>query len=129
MFNKYTHGENHLELFKYIGDLILNAEIIKLIGMPITAKESDKWYVSDSIKAFGQARKMSNNSFHVRYLYAENNIDKEKLLKFIVDDLKKEGVKLIYSNDRKTETVWKKLSFKMIENKKPGNFVRWEKEI
>ncbi len=128
---KYVQGIDNKEIFGNIGSWLTNKKVHDELGMAITSQDGDIWYISflnNVVTGFALYRKTkSTNAIHVRFVYGAPN-EKEMLVKKIIEDAKNENIKTVWTNDRKSEAVWKKLKFKFTPRNR-GEFGRWEREI
>jgi len=128
---RYTQGKDDQEIFCNVGSWLTNKAVHDELGMAITSQENDIWYIvslNDVTIGFALTRVMkSTNALHIRFVYADTK-SKKILLKKIIEYVKKDGIKSIWTNDREKETVWKSLKFSFTKRAR-GEFGRWEKEI
>lgn len=120
------------KLFGYVGELCVNPSVHEELGVPVTSQKGDIWLVAldgGEVIGFAQARPMKTGpELHLRYVYAPKRATRESLLKAIGNTL---NVRAIYTNARKTDTLWQKFGFKKLQGATRGGteFVRWEKDV
>jgi D-aminopeptidase len=134
MIKKYVQNfkESMSELYELVGHWVVDAEVHKEIGVPITAAEGDVWLVEamrNVASGFAQFRMYENGSAHLRYLYAKNKKIMNELLDEAIAEAGKVGAKLVYTNDRDNHGVLKDAGFKSAGKRKNTEFSRWEKEL
>ena len=128
---KYIQGIDNKEIFCNVGSWLTNKKVQDELGMAITSQDDDVWYISflnDVVTGFAIYRKTkSTNAIHLRFVYAAPN-EKKLLISKVIDDAMEENIKTVWTNDRKSESVWKGLKFKFTPRNR-GEFGRWEREI
>ena len=128
---RYVQGKDDKEIFCNVGSWLTSKSVHDQLGMAITSQENDIWYIvslNDVVIGFALVRAMkSTNALHIRFIYTDTNT-KKVLIKKIIEDAKKDGIKSIWTNDREKEAVWKSLKFSFTKRAR-GEFGRWEKEI
>lgn len=129
--NKYTQGMDDKEIFYKIGAWLTNRNVHEELGMAITSQNDDIWYISslNSIStgfALTRATK-STNAIHIRFVYSDLHT-KKSFIQTIIKYAEENNIKSVWTNDRKTEKVWKSLGFTFISRTR-GEFGRWEKEL
>jgi len=132
MIQTFTQNENSdKEIFGLLGSWMTSKKVHDELGMAITSQDSDIWYIktqNNEALGFALARFVkSTNAIHVRFLFGEYSIKKE-LLKEIIKIGKKDKIKSVWTNDRKTEKLWKEQRF-IATFRARGEFCRWEKEL
>lgn len=129
--DKYTQGINDKDIFFKIGAWLTDKNVHEELGMAITSQKEDIWYISslNNIStgfALTRATK-STNAIHVRFVYSDIET-KKRFIQTIIKDAKDNNIKSVWTNDRKTEQVWKNLGF-TFTGRARGEFGRWEKEL
>jgi len=122
---------NSKKIFGLLGSWLTSKKVHDELGMAITSQDNDIWYIkieNDTVLGFSLTRFIkSTNAIHVRFLFGEYSIKKE-LLKEIIKNAKKEKIKSVWTNDRKTEKLWKEQKF-LATIRARGEFCRWEKDL
>lgn len=134
MIRKFVQGNvtTDSELFSSIGKWAVSEDIHKALGMPVTSREEDIWFIlSDKIglAGFCQVRVQKNATAHLRYLYYNKLPDGKKLLTAALAEFSGTGTKIVFTNDRKIATIWTLFGFKEQVSKCKGSFVQWRKEL
>lgn len=135
MIETFKHGDLNAEerLYCLIGGWIVSEDVIDKIGMPVTARSGDLWWVAFDAKwqpsGFAQMRIQESGSAHIRYLFVvdgDTSQARSRLLMAIIATAKKNRkIHTVYTNDRETETFWARHKFKKIPHKR-GVFCRFE---
>jgi len=128
---KYIQGINDKEIFGNLGSWLTSKKVHDELGMAITSQSDDVWYIAflkDTVVGFLLYRKTkSTNAIHIRFVYGAPN-EKELLISKVIDDATKEDIKTVWTNDRVSESIWKKLNFKFTPRNR-GEFGRWERKL
>ena len=129
LIQKYTQGIDNKEIFGNLGSWLTNKKVHDELGMAITSQDDDIWYIAflnNVVVGFLLYRKTkSTNAIHIRFVYGSPN-EKKELINRVIKDAAEEKIKSIWTNDRKSELVWKELNFTFTPRNR-GEFGRWEK--
>ena len=132
---EYVHGDGKdYQLWGNVGRLIVDVEVHKKLGVSVSSKLKDIWWVNLTKKSqttgFASARPMLNNNLHLRYIYSDSDSDIElkTLIINVVKYAKANQFKLIYTNQVRDMTLLSQLGFVQKPRDK-GNYVRWELPI
>ena len=134
MIRKFIQGDpaTDRDLFCIVGQWAVSEAVHDALGMPVTGRDGDVWFILSDAHGpacFCQARLQKNGTAHLRYLYFNKLPDGKKLLEGTLDELNSRGVKAVFTNDRRTATIWDKYGFTAYESNRKGSFVRWQKEL
>lgn len=132
---EYIHGDGKdYQLWGNVGRLIVDPTVHKKLGVAVSSKEKDVWWVNMTEKScttgFASARPMQNGNLHLRYFYSadDNAMELKTLVMRSVRYAREHGHKQIYTNQPR-DMVWlAKLGFKPIPKEK-GIFIKWEMEL
>lgn len=134
--DKLIQGKDDRVIFGTVGSLLTDKKVHEELGMAITSKDDDEWYIiynGNDLLGFAVTRKTkSTKALHIRFLYLLD-IDqahkfKKLLIKEIIKNATNDNLKAVWTNDRKKERVWKDLKFDFTERSR-GEFGRWEKKL
>lgn len=134
MIRELIHGgKDDALLFGLVGPIAFRKAVHDELASAVTSEPDDIWFINvDSggeCDGFAQMRMAKNGSAHVRYVFSDNSAVRMSLIKAAVASAKKLKASLIYTNDRKAAMEWSREEFKKQPSKRPGEFVRWEKEL
>lgn len=131
-----VHGagiETDMAVFASLGRWIVDAEVHKRLGMAVTARTGDVWFINRDIiagspRGFAQLRTLKGGKAgHIRYLFvADSDPEKEDFARHVLAHARAAGMRDIHTNDRRDSNVWPALGFKPKDNKRGGSFIRWE---
>lgn len=128
---KYTQGTDDRDIFFKIGAWLTSKNVHDELGMAITSQTDDIWYISslnNISTGFALTRPTkSTNAIHIRFVYSDINT-KKIFIQTIIKNAKENNIHSVWTNDRKTEKVWKELGFSFTSRAR-GEFGRWEKEL
>jgi hypothetical protein len=128
---KYKQGINDRDIFCKVGSWLTNKDVHDELGMAITSQKDDNWYISSLNNittgfALTRATK-STNAIHIRFIYSDVDT-KKRFIKTILDEVKENNITSVWTNDRKSEKIWKELGFSFTKRAR-GEFGRWQKEL
>lgn len=132
-----VHGageETDKAVFTSLGRWILDAEVHKRLGMPVTARDGDVWFIIRDVitgrpHGFAQLRSLKGGKAgHIRYLFltSDDLAAKRHFARHVLNHARAAGMRDIHTNDRRNSDVWPALGFKPKDNKRGGSFIRWE---
>lgn len=132
-----VHGageETDKAVFASLGRWILDAEVHKRLGMAVTARDGDVWFITrDTIAwrphGFAQLRPLKGGKAgHIRYLFftQDDLAAKRHFARDVLNHARTAGMRNVHTNDCRDSDVWPALGFKPKENKRGGSFIRWE---
>ena len=123
----YIQGDDdNQKLFSEIGVFLISKKVHDELGTAITTQNSDTWITATnkSGKCLGFITyRQLKNGIHIRFVYGEDETIHNKLIETV---LIKIGSYSVWTNDRKTATIWKEFGFKA-KPRATGNFCRWER--
>ena len=122
------------ELFGLVGRFLVSAEIQEQLGMAITSRDGDIWFVSEhsngEVRGFATSRLMKTGSLHVRFVHCQDDallVCKAMITKAITQ-AKEFDCRSVFTNDRETSTLWQEFGFSAVPRAR-GTFCRWEYPI
>ncbi|HRJ61634.1 MAG TPA: hypothetical protein PKZ99_10700 [Azospirillaceae bacterium] len=132
-----VHGayeETDKAVFASLGRWIVDAEVHKRLGMAVTARDGDVWFVIRDIiawspRGFAQLRPIKGGKAgHIRYLFftPDDLAAKRHFALHVLNHARAAGMRDVHTNDRRDSDVWPALGFKPKDNKRSGSFIRWE---
>jgi hypothetical protein len=133
---EYVQGGNSdsdRELFARVGPWVIDPKVHQALGTAVTAARGDLWWVAATsggdTAGFATARLLANKTMHLRFVYtlADASLARE-LIQCAIDHAEQARRTSVWTNDRETATVWKRLGFKPTPRAR-GSFVRWDKAL
>ena len=126
--------ETDLHLYYILGPLLIDADIHAQLGMPITSKPGDTWYIETdkniTYRAFALLRHLKNGkTAHIRYLHGHTTPPQKKLIERIIRDAQEHGLTALHTNDKTTHPLWARYGFIPQPTKRRGHYVRWLKTL
>lgn len=119
------------ELFGLIGHYLVDAAIQEELGIAVTSKPGDIWFVSEhrngEVRGFATSRLLKNGKLHVRFVYCKEEallVCKAMIQKAITQATEFE-CDAVFTNDRSTSGMWNEFGFKATQRAR-GEFCRWE---
>lgn len=130
MIRVFVQGEQDQELFGLIGQWVVDKDVHKEAGMPVTGMPGDLWLVCDDATAcFCQLRLQKNSKGHIRFMLARTVRNRTALIRRAEAEAGKRGAHEVYANDRRSAAIWAKLGYAMQETGRQGEFRRWQKKL